>query len=387
MQVNKLFNNDYNEKHSEVKQKNLFNKMRSNYMLLKIFDFLERKILLKLINRNKMIMKRINISLRDYELIYKENYSPIEIEIFPDINQHGFTDKLFNSLEGYEPYYHLYFDDCQIETDSDFIEKFWDYNKHKIILKIDYHVNSLDGLFYSCRSIKAIHFLKFYRTNITNMSFMFQDCKSIKEIKFFAFNTSHVCDMRNMFMNCSSLKALDVSSFDTSNVNNMKKMFAYCSSLKDINLSNFNTSNVKDMSFLFAECSSLISLNITSFDTCNVTRMDYMFFACKKLEQICVSSFNTSKVLNMSNMFNDCISVEMLNLKSFDTTNVENIEGMFMDCISLNDIIFSDFSIPNVTKIKYLFSNCSYELTNKIRLKYPNIPKEAYTSIGNCIIN
>ena len=99
----------------------------------------------------------------------------------------------------------------------------------KIKIIIDYQDKSFRELFYECKSIKSINFKKFYRNNITNMSWMFSDCSSLKE--------------------------LNLTNFNTNNVNDMSYMFNLCSSLKELKLTNFNTNNVKDMSYMFSNCS------------------------------------------------------------------------------------------------------------------------------------
>ena len=82
---------------------------------------------------------------------------------------------------------------------------------------IDFQVISFKNLFNNCECIESIHFKKFYRNNINNMS--------------------------GMFWECSSLKELNLNTFNTDNVINMDRMFYYCSSLKELKLINFNTMN------------------------------------------------------------------------------------------------------------------------------------------------
>ena len=101
---------------------------------------------------------------------------------------------------------------------------------------IDYQVESFEDLFCNRRCVESIYFKKFYRNNITNMSYMFYDCYSLRE--------------------------LNISNFNTNNVTNMSGMFWGCSSLKELNLSNFNTNNVTDMSFMFYGCSEKIKIKM-----------------------------------------------------------------------------------------------------------------------------
>ena len=73
----------------------------------------------------------------------------------------------------------------------------------KIKIIIDYPVKSFKGLFSWCECIESINFKKFYRDNITDMSFMFDGCSSLKELNLNNFNTNNVKYMRWMFSGCS----------------------------------------------------------------------------------------------------------------------------------------------------------------------------------------
>ena len=50
--------------------------------------------------------------------------------------------------------------------------------------------------------IESIHFKKFYRNNIANMSWMLNGCSSLKELNLNNFNTNNVIDMYDMFYVC-----------------------------------------------------------------------------------------------------------------------------------------------------------------------------------------
>jgi len=227
---------------------------------------MKRNISLEIIKYNNNIQKRLNISINDYKSIL--------IEIIPVQNKYN---KFINVKKEDKKYFHIYFNDNKEEIKRIKLNR---RNKvSKINVVIDYQVNSFNELFQYC-FIESINFKKFYRNNITDMSFMFDHCSSLKEINLYNFNTNNVKDMGNMFYECSSLKELNLSNFNTNNVTNMSDMFSYCSSLKELNLSNFNTNNVKDMSDMFYECSSLKELNISNFNTNNVKDMRYMFSGC-----------------------------------------------------------------------------------------------------------
>ena len=70
----------------------------------------------------------------------------------------------------------------------------------KIKIIIDYQVKSFKELFSGCYYIESINFKKFYRNNITDMSYMFAGCSSLKELNLNNFNTNNVTNMSDMFI-------------------------------------------------------------------------------------------------------------------------------------------------------------------------------------------
>ena len=64
---------------------------------------------------------------------------------------------------------------------------------------IDYEVDSLKNLFYDCKNIKSINFIRFNRNNIKNMKGMFSWCSSLEEVNLSNINTDNVTEMTYMF--------------------------------------------------------------------------------------------------------------------------------------------------------------------------------------------
>ena len=62
-----------------------------------------------------------------------------------------------------------------------------DDNVSKISIIIDYQIKSFSELFYYCECIESIKFKKFYRNNVTDMSWMFSGCSSLKELNLINF--------------------------------------------------------------------------------------------------------------------------------------------------------------------------------------------------------
>ena len=94
------------EEKSEKKQLKSFAKygnIKSNYILQKIFDKLEKKRTLEIVKNNKNIKKRLNLNINDYKE-YSEKYSSIEIEIKPVNNEFG----IFININDEKKYLHIY---------------------------------------------------------------------------------------------------------------------------------------------------------------------------------------------------------------------------------------------------------------------------------------
>ena len=243
-----------NNKQNEcAKTKRIIENIKSRYILSKIYDNMTKKKKLEIVKYNKRIQNRINLSVKDYN-----EYCEIEIEIIPKKGKYG---EFININKNDELFYHIYFNDNKEEIKNKYkINKKDKVKKIKII--IDYQVKSFSKLFDWCECIESINFKKFYRNNITDMSWMFDECSSLKELNLNNFNTNNVTDMNGMFYECSSLKELNFNNFNTNNVTNMSCMFYECSSLKELNLNNFNTNNATNMNYMFYECSDELIMKI-----------------------------------------------------------------------------------------------------------------------------
>ena len=315
-------NNESNKTQlKNINQEGHFDNVKSKYILKKIFDYLSKKKSLKIYNLNKKIQNRLDISIDDYIDNCCINTTR-ELEIINKKNKYGKFINIINKEE--ESYFHIYFNNSEKEIKKDNITK--NDNAKKIKVIIDYQVKSFCKLFDQCECIESISFKKFYRNNITDMSYMFNKCTSLKNINFTNFNTKNVTNMSHMFNECKSLKKLD--------------------------LSNFITDKVTDMSYMFRECNSLTELKISNFNTKNVNTMNNMFSFCTSIKHIPVYDFNTEKV--------------------------EDMYEMFYSCVSLKDIILSNFNTKNVSDMSCMFGKCTKGLKNKIRKIYHNFKDESF---------
>jgi len=285
------------ETNNNLSKNNILKMIKSKYIVIRIFENLKQFKLLDIIHYNKKYQKLMNIKLKDY----KNEFLKIEIEVIPKENVYG---KFINFLD---ENIHIYFNDNNEEIKTKAITT--DNRVEKIKIILNHKIKSLSELFYCCRCIKKINFIKFKRDDIKDMSYMFYDCSSMEDLNLSNFNTNNVINMNYIFHGCSSLKELNLSNFNTNNVKNMSGMFYECSSLKELNLSNFNTNNVIYMSHMFYWCSSLKTLNLSNFNTINVADMSYMFYECLSLKALNLSNFNTINVTDMSYFLYGCSSL------------------------------------------------------------------------------
>ena len=283
---------------------NIFKNLKSKYILKQIMANLSKIKFLKIIKYNKRIKSRLGLSITDYKN-YIETFTQIVMEIIPNrkLNKTR-SGRFFYFEQNEEKYYHIYINDNKKEINRDDVKK---YDKvKKIVVKVDYQINSFKELFHNNICIKSINFTKFYRNNIINMNGMFYGCSLLKELNLSNFNTNNVTDMSKMFYLCASLKELNLSNFNTNNVTDMNYMFYNCSSLKELDLSNFNTNKVIYMSSMFYGCSSFKELDLSNFSTNNVSYLAEMFRNCSSLKILNITNFNTNNALSINNMFEGC---------------------------------------------------------------------------------
>ena len=98
----------------DIKSKDEFKNLKSDYFLQKIYNYLQSKKSLEIFKYNKKIQKRLNININNYKE-YSEIYSSIEIELIPV--KHSYC-KFINIPENEKEYFHIYFDESQDEIKS-----------------------------------------------------------------------------------------------------------------------------------------------------------------------------------------------------------------------------------------------------------------------------
>ena len=292
-------------------------KIRSKYIIKRIFDNLMIKKSLLIMKINKKLQNKIDYSIKDY---IEYNQIEIDLKLIPD---YSIERKIININNKDIPYVHIYYNNNKKKENNDLILKPGK-KVEKIKIKLDLEFKSLKGLFKDCSNIKSIKFIKFNRNNFTDMSEMFSNCINLTKLDISKLNTNQVTNMKSMFQNCSSLKKLNVSNFNTNKVLNMDSMFNNCTSLIKLDLSKFNTSEVENMSKMFFNCVSLFELNVSSFKTSKVNDMSSMFEKCKNLIFVNVSNFIINEKCTVNYMFSSCQEVLKDKIKK-QNKNIEDI--------------------------------------------------------------
>ena len=197
----------------------LLDKIKSDHILKEIFGNIRKGTLYKIIRYNKRLQNKLNITKKDYKDFGKiirynkrlqnklnitkkdyKDFGKIIIELYT--NGYPNTDRpifIYNNCLNLN-YYHFYFNEDKKEQKQKKI--YYDINRNvkKIRIELDYQVKSLCLLFKLCESIKAIHFLKFNRSDIRNIDRMFWKCDNLKEINLSNFNSENIDNMRELFL-------------------------------------------------------------------------------------------------------------------------------------------------------------------------------------------
>ena len=245
------------EVNKKPNQNNFLDKIKSKYIIKKLFENITKRKMLNLIKYYRCFQNNLGLNLKDYK-----EFLQIEIEIEIAYDKYG---KFINYRDDEESYYHIYNVDNKEQIKLKEKTKYDLFNKVKII--IDFEIKSLVGLFKKCDCIKKINFIKYNRTDIDNLNELFSGCQSLEELNISQIKTEKVKYMKFLFDSCTALKALDVSNFKTNNVKDMEGMFKDCESLEELNVFNFETDKVTSMSSMFQNCSSLQILDLLMWST------------------------------------------------------------------------------------------------------------------------
>ena len=244
-------------------------KVKSKYILQKIFDNIGKDKTIKIVKHNKNLQNKININIDDYEKYWRENSELVEIEIIPAKNAYGiFINFNFNYIydkNEYSKYCHIYFNNnYKKQIKRNYLKK--GENVAKINIIIDKQIKIFFKLFYKCYCIEYITFKKYYRNKNAILKEMFRGCISLKEANISNLNCKNRFFMERMFTSCSSLKKV-VFPHVNSNIKSIDAtdMFYCCKSLEEINLSDFIDFNIGcsyNINGMFYQCSDELKMKV-----------------------------------------------------------------------------------------------------------------------------
>ena len=96
-----------------------FDNLRSDYFLMKIFDYTTKMKSLEILKYSKKLQKRLNLNINDYKK-YSQYYSSIELTLTLDNYK---NDIFINIPDSKREYYHIYFDDSIEEIKRNYLNE------------------------------------------------------------------------------------------------------------------------------------------------------------------------------------------------------------------------------------------------------------------------
>ena len=121
----------------KIKKSKNFDKLKSDYFLIKVFDIIKKNKSLEIMKYNKKLQKRLKISINDYKE-YFQLYSLIELELELK-SKDSIENDIFINISGKEKeYVHIYFDGSGKEIKRNYL--LFDDKVETIKIKINYQV-------------------------------------------------------------------------------------------------------------------------------------------------------------------------------------------------------------------------------------------------------
>ena len=118
---------------NKTNQNCLLPKIRSKYILKRVFDHLNQIRILNLVRYNKMLQNKVNKSIMDYKILY----SKIEIEIIPTNDIIGTLHIFININKTNKQYYHIYFNNDKEEIKRNYIQQNENISTIKVIIDFE----------------------------------------------------------------------------------------------------------------------------------------------------------------------------------------------------------------------------------------------------------
>ena len=113
--------------------------------------------------------------------------------------------------------------------------------EHKIVIKFNKSLTSLNKLFYQAKNLKEVDLSGLTTSDVVTSSDMFNGCINLKQINFDYFDSSKLTNISNMFTECSSLESINLDVFKNDKLLDIYGLFKNCTKLSEINFGGFNT--------------------------------------------------------------------------------------------------------------------------------------------------
>ena len=147
-----------------INKNNMITKIRSKYVIIKIFEHLNQNRLVDVIHYNKMYQKMMNINLK----FYKNEFSKIEIEIIPKENAFG---KFINIKKNTRKNIHLFFNDAHPLNIPLILVTFLVLNLEKIISSKEEQPKNIELMFCISSLFNLIKFIFLLYLQLLNNPF------------------------------------------------------------------------------------------------------------------------------------------------------------------------------------------------------------------------
>ena len=189
----------------------MISNIKSTYILKKVFENVEKFRYFKILQRNKAIRNKLNLSLDTY----KKYYNQIEIELI--------------TKENIEKEKNIFINDAKIVFDY---EVYFNSGLKEIQKRNYFNKNE---------KITRIRILIDIKGETISLSSLFENVQCIKEAKIIHCAQTKVNDISDLFFNCKSLISADLSKLKVDNITTMARTFGMCSSLINDTDSSFIT--------------------------------------------------------------------------------------------------------------------------------------------------
>ena len=276
-------------------------RITNEYIVKKLFDFLQSKLVAEIIRYNKRFQKTLGFKLNDYKCSSKVEIEIIERSVEPsNLNINKGDEILVNRSHHDPPYCSCFINNFDLERKGNDLP----IGKNANIMSITvYGIEPLTELLCEYRFVRKIDFIGFNGNDITDVGRMLFECMLFKGLNSPVLNVSNNINMSSIFYGCELSKELNPSKFKSHKVTTVNAKFYGCISLEETDVADFRTDKVAALSCAFGGCESLKEINLMKFNANKVTSIysirgvierDFLSLHCRSLKEL--NTFNNFKI-------------------------------------------------------------------------------------------